>query len=200
MSKPTASQVAELRGITSAGMNDCRNALIETSCDMEKAIQYLREKGIASAAKRVDRAAKQGLVHSYIHGAGTLGVLVEVNCETDFVARTENFQKLAKEIAMQVAAMAPLYVKREDVPQDLINSETEIYKAQLKEEGKPEKVWDKIISGKLDKFYSQICLMEQLYMKDMEGKQTIKDLLTEAIATIGENIVVRRFSRFKLGE
>ena len=192
--------VAELRGITGAGIMDCRNALKETNNDLEKAIQYLREKGIASAVKKADRAAKQGLVYSYIHGGGTLGVLVEINCETDFVARTENYQALAKEIAMQIAAMAPQYVSREEVPADLINSEKEIYKVQLKEEGKPENVWEKIITGKLEKFYSQICLMEQVYMKDPDGKQTVKDLVTNAIATIGENIVVRKFARFKIGE
>jgi len=196
----SASLVAELRGITGAGIMDCRNALSENNNDLEKAIQYLREKGIASAVKKADRAAKQGLVYSYIHGGGTLGVLVEVNCETDFVARTENYQALVKEIAMQVAAMAPMYVTREEVPADLVNSEKEIYKAQLKEEGKPEAVWEKIVSGKLEKYYSQICLMEQLYMKDPDGKQTVKDLVTNAIATIGENIVVRRFARFKIGE
>ncbi|MDR3243196.1 MAG: translation elongation factor Ts [Elusimicrobiota bacterium] len=192
--------ITKLREMTSAGIMDCKNALKETNNDIDKAVLWLREKGMASAVKKAGRSAKQGLVHSYIHGNGTLGVLVEVNCETDFVAKTENFQTLVKEIAMQIAAVAPIFVVREQVTQDMIKAEKEVYKAQLKEEGKPEKVWDKIIEGKLDKFYSQVCLYDQAYMRDTTGKQTIKNLIDEAIGKIGENIVVKRFARFKLGE
>ena len=192
--------ITKLREMTGAGISDCNRALKETGADLEKAGQWLREKGIASAVKRAGRSAKQGLVQSYIHGAGTLGVLVEINCETDFVAKTEGFQNLVKEIAMQVAAVAPTYVTREQVPESILEAEKAIYKAQLKEEGKPEKVWDKIIEGKVEKFYQQVCLMEQIYMRDTSGKETIKDLVTAAIAKTGENIVVKRFSRFKLGE
>jgi len=192
--------ITKLREMTGAGIMDCRNALKEVNNDLDKACQWLREKGMASAVKRAGRTAKQGLVHSYIHGAGTLGVLVEVNCETDFVAKTTDFQNLVKEIAMQIAAVAPTYVIREQVPESIIESEKTIYKAQLKEEGKPEKIWDKIIEGKIEKFYQQVCLMEQIYMRDTTGKDTIKDLVTNAIAKIGENIVIKRFARFKLGE
>jgi elongation factor Ts len=192
--------ITKLREMTGAGIMDCSNALRESSNDIEKACQCLREKGMASAVKKASRAAKQGLVYSYIHGNGTLGVLVEVNCETDFVAKTEDFQSLVKEIAMQVAAVAPTYVSKEQVPTSIIEAEKEIYKAQLKEEGKPEKVWDKIIEGKIEKFYGQICLYDQIYIRDTSGKETIRDLVTKAIAKIGENIIIKRFARFKLGE
>jgi elongation factor Ts len=186
--------------MTGAGIMDCKAALVESKDDLDKAIQYLREKGMASAVKKAIRAANQGLVQSYIHAGGKLGVLVEVNCETDFVARTDDFQALVKEIAMQVAAANPLYVKREEVSQELIDKEKEIYKVQLKEEGKPEKVWDKIIEGKLDKFFSQVCLLDQPYIRDTSGKEKIKDVVTAAVAKIGENIVVKRFARFRIGE
>ncbi len=192
--------ITKLREMTSAGIMDCRNALKETNNDIDKACQWLREKGMATAVKRAGRSAKQGLVYSYIHGNGTLGVLVELNCETDFVAKTEDFQSLVKEIAMQIAAVAPTYVTREQVPSSILEAEKEIYKAQLKEEGKPEKVWDKIIEGKIEKFYSQVCLYDQIYMRDTTGKETIKDLVTNAIAKTGENMVIKRFARFKLGE
>ncbi|MDR3125064.1 MAG: translation elongation factor Ts [Endomicrobium sp.] len=192
--------ITKLRQITGAGIMDCRNALKESSSDIEKACQWLREKGRAAAVKKAGRAAKQGLVYSYIHGNGTLGVLVEVNCETDFVAKTEDFQSLVKEIALQVAAIAPTYVSKEQVPTSIIEAEKEIYKAQLKEEGKPEKVWDKIIEGKIEKFYGQICLYDQIYIRDTLRKETIRDLVTKAIAKIGENIIIKRFARFKLGE
>jgi len=192
--------ITKLREMTGAGIGDCNKALKETSNDIDKACQWLREKGMATAVKRAGRSAKQGLVHSYIHGAGTLGVLVEVNCETDFVAKTEDFQALVKEIAMQIAAMSPLYVNREVVPADVLEAEKAVYKAQLKEEGKPEKVWDKIIEGKIEKFYSTICLYDQLYMKDTTGSITIKNMVDEKIGKIGENIVIKRFARFKLGE
>ncbi|MDR1244482.1 MAG: translation elongation factor Ts [Endomicrobium sp.] len=192
--------ITKLREMTGAGIMDCRNALKESNNDVEKSCKWLREKGMASAVKKAGRSAKQGLVHSYIHGNGTLGVLVEVNCETDFVTKTEDFQSLVKEIAMQIAAVSPTYISREQVPESILNAEKEIFKAQLKEEGKPEKVWDKIIEGKIEKFYSQICLYDQIYMRDTSGKETIKDLVTKAIAKIGENIVIKRFARFKLGE
>jgi elongation factor Ts len=192
--------ITKLREMTGAGITDCNKALKETGNDIEKAVVWLREKGMASAVKRAGRSAKQGLVYSYIHGNGTLGVLVEINCETDFVAKTDAFINLAKETAMQIAASAPLYIKREDVAEKVIEAEKEIYKAQLKEEGKPEKVWDKIIAGKIEKFYEQICLYDQIYIRDTAGKQTVKNLIDEAIGKIGENIVVKRFARFKLGE
>jgi len=192
--------ITKLREMTGAGISDCNRALKETGADLEKAGQWLREKGIASAVKRAGRSAKQGLVHSYIHGNGTLGVLVEVNCETDFVAKTDDYKELVKEIAMQIAAVSPLYVTREQVPQSALDAEKEIYKSQLKEEGKPEKVWDKIVEGKIEKYYSQVCLYDQSYMRDTTGKTTIKDLVNEKIGKIGENIVIKRFARFKLGE
>jgi elongation factor Ts len=192
--------IIKLREMTGAGIMDCRNALKESSNNIDKACQWLREKGMASAVKKAGRTANQGLVYSYIHGNGTLGVLLEVNCETDFVAKTEDFQSLVKEIAMQVAAVSPTYVSKEQVPASIIEAEKEIYKAQLKEEGKPENIWGKIIEGKIEKFYSQVCLYDQIYMRDMSGKETIKDLVIKAIARIGENIVIKRFSRFKLGE
>ena len=197
---PTPELISKLRSMTGAGIMDCKAALVESKDDLEKAIQYLREKGIASAVKKAERAATQGLVASYIHAGGKLGVLIEVNCETDFVARTEDFQNLVKELAMQVAAANPLYVKREDVAIEVIDKEKEIYKAQLKEEGKPEKVWDKIIEGKLEKFFSQVCLIDQPYIRDTSGKEKIKDVVTAAVAKIGENIVVKRFARFRVGE
>ena len=192
--------IIKLREMTGAGIMDCRNALKESNDDVDRACQWLREKGIASAVKRAGRLAKQGLVYSYIHGNGTMGVLIEVNCETDFVAKTEDFQNLVKEIAMQVAAAAPTYISREQIPASVLDAEKEIYKAQLKEEGKPEKIYDKIIEGKIEKFYTQVCLYDQIYIRDISGKETIKDLVTNAIAKIGENIIIKRFARFKLGE
>ncbi|MDR2426315.1 MAG: translation elongation factor Ts [Endomicrobium sp.] len=192
--------ITKLREMTSAGIMDCRNALKENANDIDKACQWLREKGMSTAVKRAGRNAKQGLVQSYIHGNGTLGVLVEINCETDFVAKTEDFQNLVKEISMQIAAVSPTYVTRGQVPESILEAEKNIYKAQLKEEGKPEKIWDKIIEGKVEKFYQQVCLMEQIYMRDTSGKETIKDLVANTIAKTGENIVVKRFARFKLGE
>jgi elongation factor Ts len=197
---PSADLIQKLRQMTGCGIMDCKAALCESADDLDKAVQYLREKGMATAVKRASRAAKEGLVYSYIHAGGKLGVLVEVNCETDFVARTEDFQNLVKEIAMQVAAANPLYVRREDVTTEVVDKEKEIYRAQLKEEGKPEKVWDKIIEGKLEKFFSQVCLLDQPYIRDTSGKEKIKDLMTTAVAKIGENLVIRRFARFRVGE
>jgi elongation factor Ts len=192
--------IVRLREMTGAGIMNCRNALKESGNDIDKACQWLREKGIASAVKKAGRSAKQGLVQSYIHGSGMLGVLLEINCETDFVAKTGVFQNLLKEVAMQIAAAAPNYVSRDQVPSVILEVEKEIYKAQLREEGKPEKVHNKIIEGKIEKFYSQVCLYDQIYIRDVSGKETIKDLVANVIAKTGENIVIKRFARFKIGE
>jgi elongation factor Ts len=192
--------IQKLRVMTGAGISDCKKALDESKDDIENAVKYLREKGIATAVKKATRTAKEGLVVSYIHAGGKLGVLLEINCETDFVARTEDFQNLTKEIAMQVAAANPLYVKREDIPAEVVEKEKEIYRVQMKDEKKPANVLEKIIDGKLEKFYSQVCLMEQPYMRDPAGKEKVSELVTNAVAKIGENIVVKRFARFRVGE
>jgi elongation factor Ts len=192
--------ITKLREMTGAGIMNCRDALKESNNNMEDACQWLRKKGMVFAVKKAGKVAKRGLIRSYVHGNGTLGVLVEINCETDFAAKTVDFQVLVKEVAMQIAAVSPTYISREQVPESILNAEKEIYEAQLKEEGRPEKIWDKIIEGKIEKFYSQICLYEQIYIRDTSGKETIKDLVTKAIAKIGENIVIKRFVRFKLGE
>jgi elongation factor Ts len=194
----SAADVKELRNRTGAGMMDCKRALEETGGDMEKAIEYLRMKGLAAAAKKAGRATKEGLVEAYIHGGGRIGVLIEVNCETDFVARTEDFKALVHDLAMQVAAARPRYVKREDVPEEVVEKEKSILRAQALNEGKPEKVIDKIVAGRLEKFYQDTCLLEQPFIKDME--RTVKDLIAEKIAKLGENIEVRRFARFEVGE
>lgn len=193
----SAAAVKELREKTGAGIMDCKKALAETKCDMEKAVTYLREKGLAAAAKKASRVASEGLVVSYIHG-GKVGVLLEVNCETDFVAKTDGFAELVRDIAMHVAAMNPLYVRREDVPADLIVKEKEIYAHQAKESGKPAHVVEKMVEGKIEKFYKEICLLEQPFVKNPDV--TIDKLVIEAIAKLGENITVRRFARFKVGE
>lgn len=198
MAEVKMDQVKELREKTGAGMGDCRAALIETKGDMEKAMDWLREKGVAAAGKRSGRAAKEGRVHAYIHGNGKLGVLLEVNCETDFVARTEDFEELVKEVGMQVAAMNPLYVKRDEVPAEVIEKEKEIYRAQMKDSGKPANVVEKIVEGKLEKFFTEVCLLEQAYIKD--DKKTIEVFLKEKISKLGENLVIKRFVRFVLGE
>ena len=197
-----ASQVKELREKTGAGMMDCKRALEETSGDLEKAIEYLREKGIASAAKKADRIAAEGIVSSYIHAGGRIGVLVEVNCETDFVAKNESFQDFVKDIAMQIAAMNPKYVRREDVPEEEVNRERAILRQQALEEGKPEKIVDKIVEGRLRKYFERVCLLEQEFVKNTpEDKgRTIDQLVKEQIARIGENITIRRFVRYELGE
>ncbi|QSZ28241.1 translation elongation factor Ts [Aceticella autotrophica] len=194
----TAQQVKELRERTGAGMMDCKKALVDSNGDIEKAIDILREKGLASAAKKAGRVAKEGLVDSYIHGGGRIGVLVEVNCETDFVANTDDFKNFVKEICMQIAAANPRYITREDVPQNVIEKEKEILKAQSLNEGKPEKVLEKIIEGRLEKFYKENCLLEQIYIRDNE--KTVKDYLNEKIAKLGENIIIRRFVRYERGE
>lgn len=197
---PSTEQIQKLRSMTGAGILDCKTALVHAKDDIDKAIQYLREKGMASAVKKAERSAKEGIVASYIHAGGKLGVLVEINCETDFVARTEDFQNLAKEISMQIAAANPLYIKREDIPVEVLDKEKEIYRAQLKDEKKPSNVIEKILEGKLEKFYTQVCLIDQPYIRDTSGKEKVKDLLNSAVGKIGENIAIKRFARFRVGE
>ena len=194
----SATTVKELREKTGAGMMDCKKALAETGGDMDKAIDYLRQKGLAAAAKKADRTAADGAVGAYVHPGGKIGVLVEINCETDFVARTVEFQGLLKDIAMQVAAANPRCVRRDEVSTADLDKEKAIYRQQALESGKPEKVVDKIIEGKIDKFYSEVCLLEQSFIKDPDKK--VQDVVNEAIARLGENIQVRRFARFHLGE
>jgi elongation factor Ts len=190
--------VKDLRQRTGAGVMDCRTALQEAKGDIEGAIDYLRRKGLATAAKKAGRIATDGLVSSYIHAGGKIGVLVEINCETDFVARTDDFQTFVKNIAMQIAAANPQYIRREEVPGDVLEKEKQIYRTQALESGKPEKVIDKIVEGKMERFYSEACLLEQTYIKDSD--QTVKEVLDSMIAKIGENISIRRFARFQLGE
>jgi len=197
MTEISASVVKDLREKTGAGMMECKKALTDAGGDVEKAIDILRQKGLASAAKKSARSASQGLIGSYIH-MDKIGVMIEVNCETDFVARTDDFQGLVKDVAMHIAAANPTYLSREDVPQDVIGREKEIYKAQVT--GKPAQVVDKIIEGKLEKFYTDTCLLDQIFVKDPDGKKQIKDIVTEKVAKLGENIVIRRFARFQLGE
>jgi elongation factor Ts len=194
----TAVQVNELRKATGAGLMDCKKALTETGGDHEKAIDFLRKKGLAAASKKAGRAATEGLVGSYIHAGGKIGVLVEVNCETDFVAKNENFQAFVKDIAMHIAAASPLYVRREEVSADVLEREKEIYRAKARETGKPENIIEKIIEGQINKFYADICLMEQAYVKDPD--KTVQTYLNETIAGIGENMSIRRFAKFNLGE
>ncbi|HKZ46445.1 MAG TPA: translation elongation factor Ts [Thermodesulfobacteriota bacterium] len=194
----SASLVRDLREKTGAGIMDCKKALAETKLNFEAAVTYLREKGLASAAKRADKATSEGAVGSYIHAGGKVGVIVEVNCETDFVAKTDEFQFFVKDIAMHIAALNPLYVRREDVPQDVIDKEISIYKTQALESGKPEKVVEKMVDGKVEKFFQEICLLEQSFVKDPD--RTVKELLTATIAKLGENISIKRFARFKVGE
>ncbi len=193
-----ANLVKDLRSKTGAGIMDCKRALEETKGDLEKAVDYLREKGLAKAAKKSSRVTKEGLVVSYIHGGGKIGVLVEVNCETDFVARTGEFQTLVKDIAMQIAAANPLYLSREKVPGEVVNKERQILRVQALESGKPEKVVDKIVEGRLEKFYSEVCLLEQPFIKDPDI--VVKSIVDSAISRIGENISIKRFARFQLGE
>jgi elongation factor Ts len=192
--------VKELRERTGAGMMDCKKALVETGGDIEKAIDWLREKGLATAGKKAGRSATEGVVGSYIHMGGKIGVLVEVNCETDFTARNEKFLQLVKDVAMQVAAMNPSYVRREDVPPEVLEKEKGVLRAQLLEQGKPAAMMDKILPGKLEKFYKENCLLEMTSIKDSEGKRSIQDEVNALIALIGENMSVRRFTRYVLGE
>ena len=193
----TASDVKELRSLTGAGMMDCKKALQEANGDMEEAIKVLREKGLAKAAKKAGRIAAEGIVTSYIHG-NRIGVLVEINSETDFVAKNEEFQEFAKDVAMQIAASNPKYVKREEVPESVLESEREILRAQALNEGKPEKIVDKMVEGRISKFYKENCLLEQAFIKDPDV--TIEDILKQKISKIGENLSIRRFSRFEVGE
>lgn len=194
----TASAVKELRDKTNAGMMDCKEALVASDGDLEKAVEYLRKKGLSAATKRSSRAAKDGVIASYIHMQGKIGVMVEVNCETDFVAKTDAFGVLAKDIAMHIAASNPTYLAEDEVPEAVLESEKEIYKTQALAEGKPEKIVDRIIEGKLKKFYEEVCLLNQKFIKDTDI--TVGTLVQNTIATTGENIVVRRFARFQLGE
>jgi elongation factor Ts len=190
--------VKELRIKTNAGMMNCKEALTASDGDFEKAIDYLRKKGLSAATKRSSKAAKDGTIAFYIHMGGRIGVLVELNCETDFVAKTEAFQILAKDLAMHVAASNPIYVRPEEIPADALEREKEIYKSQLLTEKKPEKIWDKIIDGKLKKYYEEVCLLQQKFIKNTDI--TVETLVNEMIAKTGENILVRRFTRFQLGE
>ncbi len=194
----TAAQVGELRKVTGAGLMDCKKALSETGGDQEKAIDYLRKKGLAAASKKAGRIASEGIVGSYIHAGGKIGVLVEVNCETDFVAKNVAFQVFVKDIAMHIAAASPLYVRREEVPGDLLEREKDIYRAKAKETGKPDNIIEKIVEGQINKFYGDICLLEQAFVKDPD--KTIQTYLNETIASIGENMSIRRFTKFVLGE
>tara|TARA_Y100001935_G_C17249032_1_gene479948 strand:- start:324 stop:956 length:633 start_codon:yes stop_codon:yes gene_type:complete len=194
----SAKSVKELRDATGAGMMDCKKALSETNGDVSKALEHLRKAGIAKAEKKSGRSTKEGLIDFYIHQGGKLGVLVEINCETDFVARTEQFKSFTKDIAMHIAASNPLSIKREDIPSDIIEKEKEIFAELTRKEGKPENIVDKIVKGRLDKFFSENSLLEQSYVKDPE--KTVQDILTDIIAKLGENISIQRFKRFQLGE
>ncbi|WP_456465827.1 translation elongation factor Ts [Desulfurobacterium sp.] len=198
MAEITTQMIKELREKTGAGIVDCKKALQEAEGNMEKAIEILRKKGAAKAAKKADRATAEGIVVSYIHAGGKVGALVEINCETDFVARTDDFKALGHEIAMQVAAMKPKYVSREEVPAEMIEKEKEILKEQAVAEGKPEHIVEKIVEGRLNKFYSENCLLDQPWIKD--DSKTIGDLIKEYITKLGENIKVKRFCRFGVGE
>ena len=190
--------VKELRDKTGAGMMDCKKALMETEGDLEKAVDHLRKSGIAKAEKKGTRTAKEGIIYSYIHHGGRLGVLVELNCETDFVAKTDGFSELAHNLSMQIAATNPLSIKREDIDTSLLDREKSIFSDQAKESGKPQNILDKIVEGRVEKFYAETCLLEQQFIKDPERK--VLDLLTEAVATLGENIIINRFTRYAIGD
>jgi elongation factor Ts len=196
----SAQHVKELRDRTGAGVMDCKEALQASQGDVEAAVEYLRKKGIAGAAKRAHREVKEGVVGAYIHPGAKLGVLVEVDCETDFVARTDDFQTLVKDLAMQVAAANPAYVSRDDVPPTVLEKEREIYREQMADQKKPAQVLDKIVEGKLEKFFTEQCLLEQVFIKDATGKTKVKDLVDEMNAKTRERVVVRRFARFQVGE
>lgn len=197
MADITAQMVKELRTATSAGVNDCKKALVETDGDFEKAVEILRKKGLASAAKRASRDTKEGIIGNYVHFGSKAASLVELNCETDFVARTEQFQQLARDLAMHVVAARPLYISREEVPADAVAREKDIYGEQIANSGKPAQVLEKILEGKLDKWYSEVCLLEQPFVKEPDRK--VQDLLTDAVASLGENIRVNRFARLEIG-
>jgi elongation factor Ts len=196
----SAERVKELRERTGAGVMDCKAALEASKGDMQGAIEHLRKKGLADAAKKAHREAKDGVVASYIHPGSKIGVLVEINCETDFVARTDDFQQLVKDVAMQVAAANPSYVSREDVPGAVVEKEREIYRQQMADQKKPAQVIDKIIEGKLEKFYAESCLLEQPFIRDASGKTRLKDMVDQSTSKMGERIVVKRFARFQVGE
>ena len=193
-----AKTVKELRDKTGAGMMDCKNALKDSDGNIEKAIDYLRKTGVAKAEKKGSRDTKEGIIYSYIHAGGRLGVLIELNCETDFVAKTDGFVKLSHNLAMQIAATNPIALERESIPESVISREKEIYADQAKSSGKPENIIEKMVDGRMNKFFQENCLMEQAYIKDSEKK--VMDLMTEAIATLGENITVSRYTRFAVGE
>jgi len=194
----TAAMVKELRQATGAGVLNCRKALETSAGDFERAVAYLREKGLAAAAKRAGRQASDGVVEAYVHPGSRIAVLLELNCETDFVARTDDFKTLAHDLALHIAFAAPSYFTREEVPEEVIEHERAVYRARALEEGKPERIVDRIVEGRLEKFYQQVCLMEQSFVKDDD--RTVQDLITDAIAKLGENIVLRRFVRYEVGE
>lgn len=194
----TTSMIKDLREATAAGVLDCKKALEASGGDLEKAKVYLREKGLAAAAKKASRAAEEGLIEAYIHTGGRVGALIELNCETDFVARTEAFEGLAHDLALQVVAARPLYLAPEDIPPDVLEEEKNVYRVQARETGKPERIIERIVEGKLQKYYQEVCLMKQPFIKDDD--LTVQDVLTEIIAKLGENIAVRRFVRFELGD
>ncbi len=198
MTEITAELVKKLRERTGAGMMDCKKALQKSEGDMDKAVDILREQGVASAAKKSGRVVNEGIIYSYIHPGDRLGVLLELNCETDFVARTDDFKTLAKDISMQVAATNPLVTSREDLKEEFIQKEKDIYRAQAKSQDKPEKVIDRIVEGKLEKYFQEVCLLEQPFVKDEH--KTVQEIITETIAKLGENITVKRFARFRVGE
>jgi elongation factor Ts len=196
----SAEMVKDLRDRTGAGVMDCKAALEASAGDFDKAVEFLRKKGLADAVARTHRTALEGVVGAYVHPGGKIGVLVEVNCESDFVARTEGFQQLVKELAMQVAAAGPAYVSREEVPAEVIEKEREIYRQQMADQKKPPQIIEKIIDGKLEKFYAEQCLLDQPFIKDATGKTRVKDLISQVGAQVGERVLVRRFSRFRVGE
>ncbi|MBN2413781.1 translation elongation factor Ts [candidate division KSB1 bacterium] len=194
----SASEVKSLREKTGAGMMDCKKALQESGGNVDKAIDYLRKKGLQKVEKKAGRSTQEGIIQSYIHPGSRLGILVEINCETDFVARTDDFLNFTKDVAMHIAAAKPVVVDREQMSKEIVEKELEIYRAQAREQGKPENIIEKMITGKLDKFYQETCLLEQAFVKDPD--KTIRDLLNEIITKLGENIVIKRFVRFQLGE
>jgi len=194
----TIDMIKELRAATGAGVLDCKQALEHAQGDFDKAVTYLREKGLAKAAKKVDREAKDGLIGCYVHAGSRIAALIEVNCETDFVARTEEFKQFVHDLAMQVVAARPRYLKPEDIPPEVLEAERQVYLAQMKDQGKPPHILDKIVEGKLRKFYEEVCLLNQPFIKDPDI--TVQDLVTQMIAKVGENIVIRRFVRYELGE
>src|SRR5688572_21148025 len=200
MAEISAAQVKELRERTGAGMMECKKALQESDGNIEKAIDILRAKGASKAAKRSEREAKEGTIGTYVHMGGKIAVMVEISCETDFVARNDEFQKLAKNVAMHIAAANPIALNSEDIPADVIERERGVYLEQVKGEGKPEKMWDKIVEGKLNKFYKESTLLDQVFVKDPDQKKTVRDIVTDAAAKTGENLVIRRFVRYAVGD